>query len=153
MRKLSYNPSTAIPPLTSVSSLLSVLNSPVESSGGYGSTYIRQAIPDLCKYAFYTFSFDAKTEVYSGYSNKGCRLEINLNGTPLYTAPDYQTLPFEYQRRSYSFQYGGCAPYGVICSPQALTIRFTCQAPRGSFLIDNISLVGTGNEDYFRKSL
>ncbi|KAI4092209.1 MAG: hypothetical protein LQ339_007975 [Xanthoria mediterranea] len=119
---------------------------PVDGSGGYGSTYIRQPIPDLCKYVYYTFSFDAKTEVYSGYSQRGCTLEINLNGRQLvYIAPGgSEYLPYEYQRRSYTFQYGGCAPYGVSCSPQALTIRFTCEAPRGSFLIDNISLVGAG---------
>ncbi|CAO1603369.1 hypothetical protein XANCAGTX0491_006957 [Xanthoria calcicola] len=126
--------------------LLTVLNSPVDGSGGYGSTYIRQPIPDLCKYVYYTFSFDAKTEVYSGYSQRGCTLEINLNGRQLvYIAPGgSEYLPYEYQRRSYTFQYGGCAPYGVSCSPQALTVRFTCEAPRGSFLIDNISLVGAG---------
>ncbi|KAL8880352.1 MAG: hypothetical protein Q9198_002221 [Flavoplaca austrocitrina] len=104
-----------------MSSLLTVLNSPDDGSGGYGSTYIRQAIPSLCKYVSYTFSFDAQLEGYSGYTNKGCRIEINLNGTPLYNAPNYQSFPYGYQRLSYSFQYGGCPPYGEF-SDKANTI-------------------------------
>ncbi|KAL8941493.1 MAG: hypothetical protein Q9211_001798 [Gyalolechia sp. 1 TL-2023] len=123
---------------------MTIKNSP---TGGYGSTYVTQPIPDLCKYVFYTLSFNAKTEVYEQYTGKVCRLEIGIAGSRLvYNAPgSTEYLPYEYQKRSYTFQYGGCAPYGVRCSPQSLTVRFTCEAPMGTFLIDNISLIGAGD--------
>ncbi|KAL8836473.1 MAG: hypothetical protein Q9170_002906 [Blastenia crenularia] len=115
---------------------LTVQNGP---SGGYGSTYITQIIPALCKYVYYTLSFDAQTAVYGGQPGLECRLEINLSDEQLvYNGPNGDLLPFDYQRRSYTF------PYTRNANPQSLTIRFTCTAPSGSFVIDNISLIGKG---------
>ncbi|KAL8909963.1 MAG: hypothetical protein Q9171_004729 [Xanthocarpia ochracea] len=116
---------------------LKVQNPP---SGGYGSTYITQPIPSLCKYVYYTLSFDAQTEVYGGQPGLECALEISLNGghVILYNGPSGEILPFGYQRRSYTFVYSRNT--GL----QALKVRFECTAPSGSFIIDNISLVGKG---------
>ncbi|KAL8778837.1 MAG: hypothetical protein Q9213_007229 [Squamulea squamosa] len=116
-----------------------VVNNSRDSTGGYGTTYIRQPIPALCKNVYYTLSFDADTKVYDGHPGKECSLEISLNDQQLvYNGPNGPILPFGYQRRSYTFVYSRNS------GAQALTIRFTCTAPSGSFLVDNISLIGQG---------
>lgn len=108
--------------------------------GGDGSTYITQPIPSLCKYVYYTLSYDATTEVIDGQVGAECSLQISLNGgyELVYNGPYGEILPFGYQRRSYTFVYS--RDTGL----EALTVRFRCRAPSGSFIIDNISLIGKG---------
>lgn len=112
-------------------------NSP---TGGYGSTYIRQTIPGLCRYVTYTLTYDSQITINGGQPGLECRVEINLNDQQLVYIgpPNGDRPPFSYQTRSYDFTYSGNQ------IPQALTIRFTCTAPSGMYIIDNISLVGSG---------
>ncbi|KAL8749545.1 MAG: hypothetical protein Q9184_006766 [Pyrenodesmia sp. 2 TL-2023] len=111
--------------------------------GGDRSTYITQPIPSLCKYVYYTLSYDATTTVIDGQMGAECSLEITLIGgyesyELVYNGPYGEILPFGYQRRSYTFMYSGNT------DPQTLKVRFRCRAPSGSFTIDNISLIGKG---------
>lgn len=108
-------------------------------NGGYGSTFITQEIPSLCKYVYYTLSFDSEAVVIDGYLG-GPSLEISLNGGQrlVYNGPNRDLLPSEYVRRQYTF------PYTRNTVAQALTIHFTCTAPSCGYIIDNISLVGHG---------
>ena len=114
-------------------------NGSLSPSGGY--TYIYQEIPSLCKYVYYTLSFDSKAVVIGAnpYSYMGATLNISLNGGQqlVGNAPN-DFLPSEYERRSYTF------PYTRNTGAQALTIRFACTAPSCEYIIDNISLVGHG---------
>ena len=112
--------------------------------GEYGSTFIKQEIPCLCRYGQYTLSFDAQTAVVGSEPGSECRLQINLSQRQevlVYNGPDGPILPFEPERRSYAFTYRS-----DTC-PQSLMVDFACTAPSGAFQIDNISLVGLGTFD------
>lgn len=125
--------------ITNASSSLTVQNGPIGGAGGYGSTYITQPFPSLCRYVYYTLSFDAQTAVYGGQAGLECKLEISIGDRVIvYNGPGGDLLPFAYQRRTYTIlQNRSSGAY-------ALTVRFTCTAPSGVFMIDNISLVGQG---------
>ncbi|KAL9052585.1 MAG: hypothetical protein Q9206_004261, partial [Seirophora lacunosa] len=82
---------------------LTVQNGPIGGAGGYGSTYITQPFPSLCRYVYYTLSFDAQTAVYGGQAGLECKLEISIGDRVIvYNGPGGDLLPFAYQRRSYT---------------------------------------------------
>ncbi|KAI4117470.1 MAG: hypothetical protein LQ345_002308 [Seirophora villosa] len=114
---------------------------PVNPNSGQESRAVLVYGPDGNNnaYVYYTLSFDAQTAVYGGQAGLECKLEISIGDrVVVYNGPGGDLLPFAYQRRTYTIlQNRSSGAY-------ALTVRFTCTAPSGVFLIDNISLVGQG---------
>ncbi|KAL8810690.1 MAG: hypothetical protein Q9223_002166 [Gallowayella weberi] len=109
------------------------LRIPNSAGGGYGETSITQSIPALCPGVSYTLTYNEQITVNQGGTNLGCLVEIGLDDRNLV----FERLTFDVSPRTImqTFTYSGTEKL------QGLTFRFSCGAPYGLMLIDNVSLV------------
>ncbi|KAL8702617.1 MAG: hypothetical protein Q9201_004223 [Fulgogasparrea decipioides] len=115
---------------------LNVTNGQSET-GGYPATYIKQSIPGLC-YGEYNLTYSSQMTISGGQYRRACNAYYSLDsiGQLFYVGgPSGDIPPFQYETRSYTFRYNGNG------RPDALTISFSCNAPGGSYIVDNVSLV------------
>ncbi|KAL9039881.1 MAG: hypothetical protein Q9214_004699 [Letrouitia sp. 1 TL-2023] len=107
-------------------------------TGLSGSTYIRQSLPALCPGRTYTLSYESQISINDGSPRQTCSVRIDLRDTSLVYIgpPNGDPPPFTYQTRTKEFTYTGSG------GPNELKVVFSCDAPQGSYTLDNVSLVG-----------
>ena len=103
-----------------------------------GSTYIKQNTPSLCTGTTYKLTYSSQITINGGQPGRACSVRISLADQQLVFIgpPNGDLPPFSYQTRDTTFTYLGTRTGNVF------TVEFSCNAPQGSYIIDDISLVG-----------
>ncbi|KAL8638893.1 MAG: hypothetical protein Q9228_003999 [Teloschistes exilis] len=120
---------------------LSVSNVETSDFRNYGTTTIKQSIPGLCPGVRYVLTYTSQISINGGRPGALCRVYYNLNsvGTLVYIGPPSGGIPpFTKDTRTYEFYYNGNG------NPDVLTIQLTCNSPSGSYLVDDVHLIGYG---------
>ncbi|KAI4253135.1 MAG: hypothetical protein LQ352_003871 [Teloschistes flavicans] len=122
------------------SAVLSVNNG---QTGGYGGTYIAQSIPGLCYGVLFNLTYTSQLNIYGGQPYRACSVYYSLDsiGQLVHIGPPSGDIPpFQMETRSYQFEYYGNG------RPDTLTISLSCNAPGGSYVIDDVHLIGYNHE-------
>ncbi|KAI4205594.1 MAG: hypothetical protein LQ350_000373 [Teloschistes chrysophthalmus] len=106
----------------------------------YGTTSIKQAIPGLCRGTYYVLTYTSQIFINGGQPGALCRVSYTLDsvGNLVYIGPNGSSPPFSKETRTYGFYYNGNG------TPDVLTIQLTCNSPSGSYIVDDVHLVGSG---------
>ena len=88
----------------------------------------------------YTLNYTSSLSISGGQPYHYCRVHIDLRDQQLVFigGPNGDIPPWQTETRSYTFTYSGTG------EPEVLTVSFDCSTPGGSYVIDDISLVGAG---------
>ncbi|KAI4144732.1 MAG: hypothetical protein L6R39_004061 [Caloplaca ligustica] len=115
----------------------------------YGSTYIEQYIPTLCYDVEYNLTYSSQITITGGQPGMACSVSYSLAsiGELVHIGPpNGDQQPWSYQTRSYTFTYGKST--GGNGGGDKLTVWLSCNAPGGSYVIDDVSLVGLQDPGY-----
>ncbi|KAL8833506.1 MAG: hypothetical protein Q9170_004223 [Blastenia crenularia] len=123
---------------------LLTVNNAVDPGFGSTSTAIYQTLPHLCYGTQYTLTYSSQITIRGGDQSHACSVTYSLSdiGQLVFIGPpNGDPPPFDYQTRSYTFTYFGS---GDANGGDTLSIQLSCNAPGGTYRVDDVSLIGTG---------